>query len=224
MILLRIFVLGIAMAALAGCSSRSGTTGPGGFSPALSGTASSSGTSYIVTEGTGSTVLGPPHGYDPTISMSWWYSGLATPAGYMYSDGNVRAIAGMKSSGTTFAGISGAPAVGLPTSGSALYNGAFSATYFRLGGYYQNWNADGQLSTYVDFSNGTVLGSGTGTAGSQLVINGAITGSRFNGSANFSALDYGGQPSVPMTGGFFGYGTMAGIFKGSSVAGVFYGR
>ena len=221
--LFRIIVLTFAMGGLAACASRSTVTGPGGFTPALNGTVSTSGGNYYVYENGTSTILGPTDGYLPTRSLSYWTSGLAQPAGYMYSDGNVRAVAGMTTGNTTFAGISGSPAIGLPTSGFATYNGSFSGTYYRLGGYNRHWNAEGQMSTSVNFSNGTVVGSGSGNFNSSLLINGTIYGDKFNGTAQFSALDFLGAV-VPMTGGFYGYNTLAGIYKGSSVAGVFFGQ
>ncbi len=85
-------------------------------------------------------------------------------------------------------------------------------------------NSQGYLTTNVDFSNGTLQGSGTGTFGSSLQINGTIIGGKFNGTVSFSALESGGQTVAPMTGGFFGWNTMAGIYKGGTVAGVFFGQ
>ncbi len=179
---------------------------------------------YYVSEGSNNTVLGPPSGYLSGEKLSYWTSGRSTTAGYMYSNGSVRTIAGMKVSGATFAGISGTPAIGLPTSGTATSNGAFSGTYFRYGSYYRGVNSQGYLTTNVDFSNGTLQGSGTGTFGSRLQTNGTIIGGKFNGTASFSALESGGQTVAPMTGGFFGSNTMAGIYKGGTVAGVFFGQ
>ncbi len=126
--LFRIIVLTFAMGGSAACGSRTKTTGPGPFTPALNGTASSSGANYYVSEGSNNIVLGPPSGYLSGEKLSYWTSGRSTTAGYMYSNGSVRTIAGMEVSGATFAGISGTPAIGLPTSGTATYNGAFSGT------------------------------------------------------------------------------------------------
>ncbi len=230
--LLRIVVLTFAMAGLAACGSRTITTGPGVFTPALNGTVSTSGGNYYVSDGGYLTILPPAHGTVPVagINLSYWTSatsgGVYEHAGYMYSDGNVRAIAGRTSSGRSFAGITGTPAWGMPTSGSATYTGAFSGTYYRpdLPGGRQN--ARGFFTTNVNFSSRTIQGSGAGNLGSNssLTINGTITGTKFNGTAQFSALNSGGLVTVPMTGGFYGYNTMAGIYQGSTVAGVFYGQ
>ena len=230
--LFRIIVLTFAMGGLAACASRSTVTGPGGFTPALNGTVSTSGGNYYVSDGGYLTILPTPHGTVPVagINLSYWTSattaGVYEHAGYMYSDADVQAIAGRSATGRSFAGISGTPAWGMPTSGSAIYTGAFSGTYYRSDLPGGRENARGFFTTNVNFSRRTIQGSGTGNLGSNssLTINGTITGTKFNGTAQFSALNSGGVVTVPMTGGFFGYNTMAGIYKGSTVAGVFYGK
>jgi len=198
------------------------------FTPVIDGTVQNTGGgTYLVTQNGSTRALGAPDGTNAGIGLDFW-NGLTGPEkGYKLETADVLAIAGMDT-GThaTFADISGTPSTTLPTGGTATYAGYYSATYFRQGGVNAAWNSYGTLVTTVDFDAATLTGVGTDTSGysSNLAIAGNLTGTQFNGTAQFSAVDSGGTSTVPLTGGFYGSNTMAGIFQGATVAGVIYGN
>jgi hypothetical protein len=59
--------------------------------------------------------------------------------------------------------------------------------------------------------------------GSSLDITGTVNGANFNGPATFSGADFIRTATEPMTGGFYGANTLADIYQGTDVMGVFWG-
>lgn len=219
---------------LGACSS---TSTPVAFTPSIDQTASvdPSG-SYSVTQvnvtagGLTETVtksLGPANA---TLSGTAFLAFTATSFGVAYKTADVLAIAGMDQAAprATYAGISGTPSTTVPTSGSGTYNGNFNMSYYRGGTTNSTWWAHGAFTTTVDFNAGTLSGSGVGaaggSAGASLSVTGNLNGVHFNGTADFTAPDFAGATNVPMTGGFYGANTVAGILQNGEVAGVFYGQ
>jgi hypothetical protein len=143
----------------------------------------------------------------------------------MYENADVIAIAIMDvATSETIVGLSGTSSTNVPVSGSAVFTGDFSSVYYRGGATNNAWNVTGAFTTSVNFSSGSVSGSGTGSYNSSLDVNGTVDGTSFNGTATFSATEYTGTATVPMTGGFYGTQTVAGIYQGSDTAGVFWGQ
>ena len=215
-------VIGCTAGLLAGCMNTTAPTpAPTPFTPAVNGTAQYSGGTYSVTQGGITRTFAAPAATGNGFLV---WNGLGNEHGYLFENADVLAIAAMDTATEeTIAGISGTAAASLPTSGSATYAGGFSATYYRSGATNDSWNARGAFSTDVDFATGAVTGSGTGSANSSLSITGEISGTSFNGTAQFSADEYTGAATVPLTGGFFGTNTLAGVYQGSRVTGIIYG-
>ena len=155
--------------------------------------------------------------------MTAWTSSVGSHKGYVYESSDVLAISVMDTAThETFAGISGIAAASVPTSGVASYAGGYSGTFVRTG-VGDARNANGSFTTSVDFGNGTVIGSGTGTDFSSLSITGTVSGTQFNGTATYASTDYSGVATAPLTGGFYGTNTMAGVYQNTDVSGVIWG-
>ena len=194
------------------------------FTPAVSGSAGATGGgTYAVTQNGVTRALPAPGGTASGTSIQFW--GPSDQKGHMYENADVVAIAIMDVvTDETFAGISGTPSTNVPVSGSGVFTGDFSSVYYRGGTTNNAWNATGAFTTSVSFSSGSVTGSGTGTFNSSLDVNGTIDGTNFNGTATFAATEYTGAATVPMTGGFYGVSTVAGIYQGADTTGVFWGQ
>jgi len=203
--------------ALAACSSA-----PTSFTPAVEGTAQNLGGTYSVTQnGTTTPITTAP---SATIfnGMIAWTSAAAPHKGYAYDSSDVLAISVMDTTThETFAGINGIAAASVPTSGAASYAGGYSGTFLRAG--IGARNADGSFTTNVDFGSGAIIGSGTGTQGSSLSITGTVSGVQFNGTATYASTNFGGVASAPLTGGFYGTNTMAGVYQNTDVSGIIWG-
>ncbi len=219
MIVLKKIALTCAVGTLAACSSASDPA----FVPAVSGSAANTAGAYSVTQN-GVTRIQSGVGGTIGTDLRFWGGALGTNKAFAYENATVLAIAGMEAgSNITYAGLTGTAASSVPISGTAAYAGEFTATYYRGGGTNEPWNVYGDLTTNVDFGSGLLAGSGTGTANSSLSVSGTISGVNFNGVAMFDADDTSGPAVVPLTGGFYGTGTLAGIYQGTSVSGLFYG-
>ena len=208
----------LAAGALAACSSASTS-----FTPAVDGTAQNLGGIYSITQNGTTTRI--PAAQNPTIfnGMTAWTSSGGPHKGYVYDSSDVLAISVMDmATNETIAGISGIAATSVPTSGAASYTGGFSSTYVRadVGGV---WNADGSFTTNVDFGSGAIIGSGTGATGSSLSVTGTVSGVQFNGTATYASTGYTGVATAPLTGGFYGTNTMAGVYQNADVAGIIWG-
>jgi hypothetical protein len=210
-------LLGCAAGALAACSSTTATPilTPGSAAAAAGG-------NYTLTQDGVTRTLPAPSG---TAGLGLNYWNLASVKGYKYENADVVAIAVMdRTTNDTFTGISGTAAASVPTSGSALYTGDFSATYYRGGTINLPWSASGGFSTLVNFGSGAVTGSGSGSYSTNLSLDGTVSGTSITGTATFSGVDYTGEATVPMAGGFYGAGTIAGVYQGNRLTGVFWGQ
>ncbi len=207
-----------AAGALAACSS---TSTPTTIVPAVEGSAQNAGGSYSVTQPI--EITGTPAVTGDGF-LAWGGGVGNSHKGYAYESADVVAIAAMDvSTDVTVAGISGTAATNVPTSGTGVYAGGFSGTYLRGGGTNAPWNVRGAFTTNVDFATGAVTGSGTGSGSSTLSVTGTASGAQFNGTATFTALEYGGSITAPLTGGLYGTNTLAGIYQGPEVTGIIWG-
>lgn len=221
--LLRIMTFTFAAGALAACSSTAVPTTP--FVPLVSGsaTANADGT-YTITQSGTTITLSVPSTTPAASALGLRYWNDPSAAGYVYDGADVTAVAIMNpTSFATLAGLSGTAASSVPTSGSAAYTGAFSATYFRGGVVNLPWLVRGAMTTNVDFGSGTLSGTATGNDSSSLTVYGVISGTQFNGLAAFSGLESTGSPAADLSGGFYGSNTLAGIFQNADVAGIIWG-
>ncbi len=221
MIVLKKVTLICAVGTLAACSSASDPAPA--FTPAISGSAANPAGVYSVTQN-GVTRMQTGGGGSVGSALRFWGGGGGTNKAYAYESADVLVISGMEAgSNATYAGLTGTAASSVPTSGVAAYVGEFTGTYYRGGAINGPWNVNGNLTTNVDFGSGLLAGNGTGDASSTLSVSGTISGTNFNGVALFDAIDTSGPAVVPMTGGFYGTNTLAGIYQGTSVSGLFYG-
>lgn len=195
------------------------------FVPLVSGiaTANADGTYTIVENGTTREL--PASRTSPAtdaVSLEFWFN--VNEQGYTYTSADVTAVAVMdESTNITHAGISGTAAASVPTSGFATYTGAYSATYFRGGLINGPQNARGILTTDVDFGAGTLAGVSAPSIYSSLTVSGTISGTNFNGTANFSGTEYTGPATADLSGGFYGTNTLAGIYQSATVTGLIWG-
>lgn len=207
------------LGALAACSS---ATTP--FTPALDGTAQNLGGNYSVTQNGTTVSIASTLSGSTFYGMRAWISSSNPHKGFVYDTSDVLAIAVIDAtSGATGAGINGVAAASVPTSGVASYVGGYSGTYWN-DLHNLAWNAGGAITTNVDFASGAVTGSGSGTESSSLSVTGTVSGTQFNGTATFAAAGYNGAAQAPMTGGFYGTNTMAGIYRNTDVAGIIWGQ
>lgn len=220
MIILRNIALLCASSTLVACATTTVPV-PDPFDPAVSGTAGEAAGVYSVTQdGTTTTLPGASNG--SVNGMLYWDTALDIE-GWAYDDGDALAISGRnKSTGDNFAGISGTLAASIATTGMATYAGGFGFNYDN--GTAENAWGWGAFSTDVDFGSGEVSGTGTGANVSSLTISGDIEGMQFNGVAVVDATGLvGGSAIIPMTGGFYGTDTIAGIYQSDEIAGQFHG-
>ncbi len=155
--------------------------------------------------------------------MTAWISSAGPHKGYVYDSSDVLAISVMDTAThETIAGINGNAAASVPTSGVASYAGGYSGTFVRAG-IGDARNANGSFTTNVNFGSHAIIGSGTGTEGSSLSITGTVSGVQFNGTATYASTDYSGVATAPLTGGFYGTNTIAGIYQNTDVAGIIWG-
>ena len=186
--------------------------------------ANADGTYSLTQNGVTRDILAPV-GTSGGTSLQYWNDLGGNEVGYMYESADVIAIAVMDTtSNETFAGIAGTAASSVPTGGSGTYNGDFSAVYFRNGVTNAPWLARGAFTTTINFGSTVVTGSGTGNFSSDLAISGTVSGTEISGNATFSATDYSGAATVPMNGGLYTNGTVAGVYQGTAVTGVFWGQ
>jgi hypothetical protein len=218
--------IAVSMATLAACSSTTATVGtPPTFTPSISGTAQKDARGlYSVTQNGVTRTLGSGHAI---ASRQIQYINAPASFSYVYDSAAVTAVGGMDRTApnTNYAGISGTRSATVPTSGTGTYHGDFGVTYYNSVTNKPN-GTYGAFTTNVDFSAGTLSGSGTGVNSSQLTVSGTLQGAQFNGTANFSVTTFTGNgTNVPMTGGFYGAGnTVAGIVQNADIAGVFWGQ
>jgi len=206
------------LAFLAACS----TTTPTIPDVPTVGVASNSGGTYaIVTDGATHTMTGPSSSLSG--NMLAWYGGSAsaTMKGAGFETADVLALSAMNIAGPneTFAGISGTLGT-VPTSGTATYDTNIrmqlleptQVHMFGLPG----------MSITADFGAATVAGTGN----YNTAVQGNIVGSQFTGTASIKGLVNSTVTTVPMQGGFYGTngGTIAGVFAGPGLAGVFGGH
>lgn len=220
MTIIRNCVLVVSTAVLGACS-----TAPPAFAPAISGTAQvDASNSYSVTQNGITKTLGL---VDVSIVGTSFLGFTTTSLGVVYKTADVLAIAGKDIAGpsyTTYAGISGTPSTTVPTTASGTYTGRFNVSFYRGGTLNQTYWSGGPFTTNVDFDTGTLTGSGTGGVNGNLTVTGTLSGAYFNGTADFTALEFAGATNVPMTGGFYGANDVVGILQDGQVAGVFYGQ
>ncbi len=208
----------IVAGALAACSS-----------PYEPGTAQSSGGTYSVTQ-SGATVSLPAPGAAIADGMMVWSDSAGTHKGFVYDSADVVAVAVMNTTThETTAGITGTAAASVPTTGTAIYSGGFSADYYRAQTGKPNYvrNLSGPFTSNVDFAAGTISGQGTAVGtfdNPTLAISGTISGTEFSGTATFAnANEFPGNGTVPLAGGFYGTNTLAGVYQGTDVTGVIWG-
>jgi len=134
-----------------------------------------------------------------------------------FSNADVTAIGGMLNDGTAFAGISGTASSSVPT-GTATYNTRYTMVYPTASGAPIIGGTDGATTVSVDFVAGTVTNTSP-----YLNIVGAISGVTFSGTATCNYPTNGCAATVPMEGGFYGTGGIAGVYSGTGLAGAFYG-
>lgn len=211
----------LAAGALAACSSAA---------PYVAGTAQNSGGTYSITQSGATTVL-PAPGAALVDGMFVWDGSTGTQKGFVFESADVVAIAVMDTATQeTIAGISGTAAASVPTTGTAIYSGGFSANYYRqqTGNPSYVRNLSGPLTTNVNFGAGTLSGQGTaiGTFDNPtLSVSGTISGTEFTGTATIgSANEFTGSGSAPLAGGFYGTSTLAGVYQGSNFTGVIWGE
>ena len=201
-----------------------------GASPYVPGTAQNSGGAYSVTQ-SGATIALPAPGGVLVNGMSVWDGTTGTHKGYVYENADVVAIAVMDSATqATTAGISGTAAASVPTTGSATYTGGFSGEYYRQQTGKPSYvrNLTGPLTTNVNFAAGTLSGQGVaaGTFNTPtLSISGTISGTEISGTATIAgASEFTGSGTAPLSGGFYGTNTLAGVYQSSNFTGVIWGQ
>ena len=215
-----------AMICAAGVLSGCAASAPQPFTPAIAGSAANTAGSYSITQNSVTRALGTPDGTASGGSNLQYWNGNDGRAnkGYVFENTDVIVAGTMdKTTHIATAGMSGTPYSSVLPSATASYTGEYSATFYR-----NSLNSVrislGSFNTQINFGSGVVSGSGTGSANGSLAIQGTVSGVKFNGTAQFTGDGYAGAASVPMTGGVYGAGTVAGIYQGDDVVGVFYGQ
>ena len=211
-------VLSLTAVVLGACSSA-----PTAFIPAISGSSQKTAAGYSITQN-GTTTAFTTEGSLAHGNLLYWTSGSST--GFGYSTADVTAAVDISNTAPygTSAGIIGNLSTTVPTTGSGSYLGDFGVVYYRGGTINAAYWSIGAFTTNVDFNAGTLAGSGTESAGGTLTVSGALQGAQFNGTADFTALDFAGATNVPMTGGFYGANTVEGILQNGAIAGLFTGQ
>ncbi len=139
---------------------------------------------------------------------------------YVQDEADFTAVAAVDrtDSNKQFSVITGTAAASVPTSGVATYTGRYGVirTTAAHGG--TPWGWVGTQTSSVNFGTGAIVGSG-GADG--FAYNATISGTSISGTASFTGD---GAVTAPITGGFYGTNTLAGVFTdGSTVSGLFYG-
>jgi hypothetical protein len=183
--------------------------------------------SYSLTQNGVTRAIGVKNGN--FVGFSLGRTSNAAYSAVSYETADVFAVAGMDvaTPHATFAGITGTPSTTVPSTGNATYTGEFGMEYRDAS---TEQLALGRFTTTVNFNAGTLTGTGTDntltiTDGAQLTVNGTLHGAEFNGTATFTGYGLTGTgTNVPVTGGFYGANTVAGIVQNSDIAGVFWGQ
>jgi len=214
--ILKITPVFFAAGALAACSATS-------YVPGVAGNA---GGTYSVTQN-GTTTTLPAPGATLSNGMQVWDGTAGSYKGYAYDSADVVAIALMDTaSHATSTGISGTASTSVPLTSTATYTGGFSADYYSTNKVNYVRNVDGTFTSNVDFGAGTFSGNGVSIGvynNPTLSVSGTITGAEINGTATFAGSGYTGSATAPLTGGFYGTNTLAGVFQNATVAGLIWG-
>lgn len=214
--ILKITPFFMAAATLAACSSTS-------YAPGVAGNA---GGSYSVTQ-SGTTTTLPAPGATLSNGLLVWDGTAGSHKGYAYDSADVVAIALMDTaSHATTTGISGTASTSVPLTGTATYTGGFSADYYSTNKVNYVRNVSGTFITNVDFGAGTLSGNGVSIGvynNPTLSVSGTISGADISGTATFAGSGYTGSATAPLTGGFYGTNTLAGVYQNATVAGLIWG-
>ena len=133
-------------------------------------------------------------------------------------DFTAAAIVDRANSNQIYSGISGATAVGVPTTGTATYTGRYGLIRVTAAHGGTPWGFTDVQTSNVDFGAGTITGSG-GLYG--FAYSATIDGDYISGTVSF---DGDGAVTAPLEGGFYGTDTLAGVFTDdATITGVFYG-
>lgn len=179
-------------------------------------TVTSSGGQYTVTQD-GSSVTTSGSVSTLTGGLSSWN----TPDVRAYiqdnADFTAAAVVDRTDSDKIYSVISGTAAGSVPTAGTATYTGRYGVLRVTAAHGGTPWGFAGEQTSNVDFAAGTIVGSG-GTDG--FAYNASISGSSISGTMSFTGD---GAVTAPISGGFYGPSTLAGVFSADSITGLFYG-